>query len=504
MDTVTPHYPPRFESVALSDESTVIAEFIRSSEVRDAAYQSEAQLERDFIRCLQSQHYEYVNIRNETQLIANLRIQLEKLNKITFSDKDWKTFFNHILARPNADILDKTRLIQQEPVQAFKLEGWDSEKNICLLDKKHIHNNRLQVINQYEVSTNAEQGIRASRYDVTILVNGLPLVHVELKRRGVDLREAFNQINRYQRESFSAKYRLFEYIQLFVISNGTQSKYYSNTTRKNHVSGENSTHSHQGNASSFDFSSWWTDGRNNIISDLTDFSKTFFARHTLLNILTRYCIFEKNKELLVMRPYQIAASEAILQRIKTATLNKKLGTIEAGGYIWHTTGSGKTLTSFKTAQLACEMSEVEKVLFVVDRKDLDSQTIEKYRDYDTESVSPTADTHALKRQLEQSSTRIVVTTIQKLSNFVRKHSKHPIYGVHVAIIFDECHRSQFGRMHKAITDKFKQYHLFGFTGTPIFPENAISHSNQPKSIKEKTSLAKTTEELFGRRNRITF
>jgi len=499
MDSITAHNPPRFEPIALSDESTVVAEFIRGTEVRDEHYQSEAQLEQDFIRRLKEQRYEYVSIHNEIQLIANLRTQLEKLNNIRFTDNDWKNFFDKIIARPNADILDKTRLIQKDPVQIFQLEGQDSPKNIYLIDKQHIHNNHLQVINQYEVMANAEQGIRAGRYDVTILVNGLPLVHVELKRRGVDLREAFNQINRYQRDSFSAEHRLFEYVQIFVISNGTQSKYYSNTTRKNHVDEQLPAHKKKGVASSFDFTTWWTDGRNNVISDLTDFAKTFFARHTLLNILTRYCIFDKNQELQVMRPYQIAASEAILQCIKISTLNKQLGTLKAGGYIWHTTGSGKTLTSFKTAQLACQLSEVEKVLFVVDRKDLDKQTIEKYQEYDKDSVNATTNTHTLKRQLEQSSTRIVVTTIQKLNNFVRKQSKHPIYSTHVAIIFDECHRSQFGQMHRAITNKFRRYHLFGFTGTPIFLQNATTHNKQLKGIKEKTSLAKTTEELFGKR-----
>jgi len=497
MDSVTANNPPRFEAIALTDESTVVAEFIRGSEVRDEHYQSEAQLEQDFIRRLKDQQYEYIKINDETQLISNLRRQLENLNNIRFSDNDWNDFFNKILARPNANILDKTQLIQNDYVQVFPLEGQD--KNIYLIDKQHIHNNRLQVINQYEVKANAEQGIRASRYDVTILVNGLPLVHVELKRRGVDLREAFNQISRYQRDSFSAGSRLFEYIQIFVISNGTQSKYYSNTTRKEHVDKQSSAYNKENNAGSFYFANWWTDGRNNIISDLTDFTKTFFSRHTLLNILTRYCVFDKEQKLKVMRPYQIAASEAILQRIKTATLNNQLGTIEAGGYIWHTTGSGKTLTSFKTAQLACQMSEVEKVLFVVDRKDLDHQTISEYKKFGANSVNATKDAHALKQQLEQNSTRIVVTTIQKLSNFVKKHNKHPIYNAHVAIIFDECHRSQFGGMHRAITDKFRRYHLFGFTGTPIFSQNAITYNKQPKSIKEKTSLAKTTEELFGRR-----
>jgi len=493
MDIVNQNNPAHFEPIALSDESTVIAEFIRGNEVREESYQSEAQLEQDFIQCLQQQQYEYVNIRNEEQLTKNLRIQLEKLNKIRFSDNDWKRFLNQILARPNASLLEKTRLIQQNHIHSFQLEDADSPKNIYLLDKQRVHNNHLQVINQYEVSADAEQGIRASRYDVTILVNGLPLVHVELKRRGVELREAFNQINRYQRDSFSG---LFDYVQIFVISNGTQTKYYSNTTRQAQQTEQNKKK--QGN-SSFAFTSWWTDAKNNAIIDLADFAKTFFARHTLLNILTRYCILDAKNTLLVMRPYQIAASEAILQRIKTATNHKQLGTIAAGGYIWHTTGSGKTLTSFKTAQLACQMSEVEKVLFVVDRKDLDQQTIIEYQKYDKESVTANKNTDALKRQLGQSSTRIVVTTIQKLSRFVKSHAKHAIYNTHVAIIFDECHRSQFGDMHKAITDKFRRYHLFGFTGTPIFLENAQTGSKRLEHIKERRSAAKTTQELFGDR-----
>jgi len=496
MDIVNQNNPAHFEPIALSDESTVIAEFIRGNEVREEYYQSEAQLEQDFIHKLQQQQYEYANIRNENQLIENLRVQLERLNHIRFSDNDWQRFFNQILARPNASVIEKTNLIQKDHIQSFQLEGDDSPKNIYLLDKRHVHNNCLQVINQYEVEANAEQGIRASRYDVTILVNGLPLVHVELKRRGVELREAFNQIGRYQRESFTG---LFDYVQIFVISNGTQSKYYSNTTRQALQHEQSGSSKKKQSGGSFEFTSWWTDAKNNAIIDLVDFAKTFFARHTLLNILTRYCILDTKNTLLVMRPYQIAASEAILQRIKTATNHKQLGTIKAGGYIWHTTGSGKTLTSFKTAQLACQMSEVEKVLFVVDRKDLDSQTIAEYRKFDKESVTANDNTRALQQQLEKSSVRIVVTTIQKLSRFVKANSKHPIYGTHVAIIFDECHRSQFGDMHKAITDKFRRYHLFGFTGTPIFPENAQTGSKQLKSIKERRSAAKTTEELFGER-----
>jgi len=495
MDTINSNNPPSFEAIALSDESTVIAEFIRSHEVREEHYQSEAQLEQDFIQILQQQQYEYANIRSEAQLIANLRVQLERLNHIRFSDTDWNNFFNQVIARPNMDMAEKTYIIQKNHTHAFKLEGEDIKRNIRLLDKQHVHNNRLQVINQYEVEANTEQGIRASRYDVTILVNGLPLVHVELKRRGVELREAFNQIGRYQHDSFNG---LFDYVQIFVISNGTQSKYYSNTTRQSQQSEQNKTNKKQA-SNGFEFTSWWTDAKNNAIIDLVDFAKTFFARHTLLNILTRYCILDVKNTLLVMRPYQIAASEAILQRIKTATNHHQLGTKNAGGYIWHTTGSGKTITSFKTAQLACQMSEVEKVLFVVDRKDLDSQTIEEYQRYDKESVTNNKDTRALQEQLEKSSTRIVVTTIQKLSRFVKANAKHPIYGTHVAIIFDECHRSQFGDMHKAITDKFRRYHLFGFTGTPIFLENSQTGSKRLDYIKERRSAAKTTEELFGER-----
>jgi len=496
MDIVNQNNPAHFEPIALSDESTVIAEFIRGNEVREESYQSEAQLEQDFIHRLQQQQYEYVNIRNESQLIENLRVQLERLNHIRFSDNDWQRFFNQILARPNAGVIEKTNLIQKDHIHSFQLEGDDSPKNIYLLDKQHVHNNRLQVINQYEVAADARQGIRASRYDVTILVNGLPLVHVELKRRGVELREAFNQIGRYQRESFTG---LFDYVQIFVISNGTQTKYYSNTTRQGMQNEQSGSSKKKQSGGSFEFTSWWTDAKNNAIIDLVDFAKTFFARHALLNILTRYCILDTKNTLLVMRPYQIAASEAILQRIKTATNHKQLGTIKAGGYIWHTTGSGKTLTSFKTAQLACQMSEVEKVLFVVDRKDLDSQTIAEYQKFDKESVTSNDNTRALQQQLEKSSVRIVVTTIQKLSRFVKANAKHPIYGTHVAIIFDECHRSQFGDMHKAITDKFRRYHLFGFTGTPIFLENAQTGSKRLKSIKEQRSAAKTTEELFGER-----
>jgi len=493
MDTATVNHPPRFEPIALADESTVVAEFIRRNEVWETHYQSEAQLEQDFIRRLQEQQYHYLPIHNEEELIVNLRKSLENLNHIHFSDNDWQRFFHQILARPNAGVLEKTLLIQEDAIQSFQLENEDSPRNIYLLDKQHIHNNHLQVINQYAVASDTQTGVRRNRYDVTILVNGLPLVHIELKRRGMDLREAFNQITRYQRESFWAGNGLFAYVQLFVISNGTQTKYYSNSVRGTPGSSKNSS-------ASFDFTSYWTDAKNNVIHDLEDFAQTFFARHSLLNILTRYCVLstENPRRLLVMRPYQIAAAEAILQRIKSATCNHQLGSREAGGYIWHTTGSGKTLTSFKTAQLVCRMTEIEKVLFVVDRKDLDNQTVAEYRKFGgDDAVSASVNTRMLQKQLEQPDTRIVVTTIQKLSRFVKANSKHSIYSAHIVIIFDECHRSQFGDMHKAITSKFRRYHLFGFTGTPIFLQNAKTTSQPLQRISQRRAIERTTDDLFG-------
>ena len=356
-------------------------------------------------------------------------------------------------------------------------------KNIYLIDKQHIHNNSLQVINQYEV-----EGARANRYDVTVLVNGLPMVHVELKRRGVDIREAFNQINRYQRDSFWAGSGLFEYVQLFVISNGTLTKYYSNTVRDSHLAEQRSKRSRRKTSNSFSFTSWWADARNHPITELRGFAKTFFARHTLLNILTRYCVFDVDRKLLVMRPYQIAAAEQILQRIATGTNHKQLGKTAAGGYVWHTTGSGKTLTSFKAAQLARGLSEIDKVLFVVDRKDLDYQTMREYERFEKGAANSNTSTTVLKRQLEDPNARIIITTIQKLSRFVAQNKKHPVYDAHVVVIFDECHRSQFGDMHTEITKSFKRYHLFGFTGTPIFADNAGSHGNP---------LRRTTEQAFG-------
>jgi type I restriction enzyme, R subunit len=471
----------RYEPIALSSESTVVAEFV-ADPAASAAYESEAQLERSLIDLLRGQAYEYLPITDETQLVTNLRAQLEALNAMSFSDSEWERFFGEKVAGRNDGIVDKTIRIQEDHVQLLKRDD-GSTKNVALIDKANIHNNRLQVINQYEAEGNYK-----NRYDVTVLVNGLPMVHVELKRRGVDIREAFNQINRYQRDSFWAGSGLFDYVQLFVISNGTLTKYYSNTTRRQHLDEAGGTKRTRKTSNSFDFTSWWADASNKPIQDLSGFAKTFFAKHSLLNILTRYCVLTADRMLLVMRPYQIAATELILRRIQTSTNHHQLGTIGSGGYVWHTTGSGKTLTSFKSAQLASKLPGVDKVLFVVDRKDLDYQTMLEYDRFEKGAANSNTSTRVLKRQMEDPNARIIVTTIQKLSSFVNGNKGHDIYGGHVVIIFDECHRSQFGDMHTAITKAFKRYHLFGFTGTPIFAANSASGGN-PK--------LRTTEQAFG-------
>lgn len=472
-----------YNIIATTAESTVVSEYIPEPRKSDA-YQSEAALENEFIRLLQSQGYEYIQVRSEAELIQNLRHQLEALNRMTFTEEEWKRFFKNNLAGANEGIVEKTRKIQSDHVQPLQRDDGTS-KNVYLLDKKNIHNNRLQVLNQYE----EDQGKRNTRYDVTILVNGLPLVHVELKRRGVPIREAFNQIKRYQRDSFWAGSGLYEYIQIFVISNGTHTKYYSNTTRNSHVK-ELSQSRGKGKktSNSFEFTCFWSDGNNKIISDLVDFTKTFLSKHTLLNVLTRYCVFTAEDLLLVMRPYQIAATERILNRIEISTNYKKVGTIDAGGYIWHTTGSGKTLTSFKTAQLASQLPYVDKVLFVVDRKDLDYQTMKEYDRFEKGAANGNSNTAILQKQLESKDCHIIITTIQKLDIFIRKNKRHPVFQEHVVLIFDECHRSQFGDMHQAITQAFRNYHLFGFTGTPIFSVNAGS-SGKPHM--------RTTAQAFG-------
>ena len=474
----------QYNIVVATDESTVVSEYVPEYSAGNA-YQSEAELEQAFIKQLQAQGYAYLPIHHEEELITNLRHQLELLNSYTFTENEWNRFFTNNLASKNEGIIEKTRKIQTDHVQILQRDD-GTTKNIYLLDKKNIHNNHLQVINQFEET----QGQHKTRYDVTILVNGFPLVHVELKRRGVAIREAFNQIKRYQRESFWAASGLFEYVQIFVISNGTHTKYYSNTTRSYHIKETSEAERSQSKktSNSFEFTCYWADANNKPIPDLMDFTKTFFAKHTLLNVLTKYCVFTTEDLLLVMRPYQIAATERILSKIEITSNYKKTGTIEAGGYIWHTTGSGKTLTSFKTAQLASMLPYIDKVLFVVDRKDLDYQTMKEYDRFQKGAANSNTSTRILQRQLEDPSAKIIITTIQKLDRFISLNRTHDVYKKHVVIIFDECHRSQFGDMHRKIIKSFKNYHLFGFTGTPIFAVNASNNGNP---------LMKTTEQVFG-------
>ena len=481
----------QYNIIAESAEYTVVSEYEHAVSTSEA-YQSEAELEKEFIRLLTEQGYEYLPIHTEADLVSNLRTCLEKLNGYHFTDNEWEHFFNECIANKNDDIVAKTARIQEDYIQVLKRDNRES-RNIYLIDKKNIHNNFVQVINQYV----EEGGNYDTRYDVTVLVNGLPLVHIELKRRGVQLKEAFNQINRYQRDSFWAGSGLYEYVQIFVISNGTNTKYYSNTTRANHlkeqeVGGRNKSRK---TSNSFEFSSFWADSNNKVINDLLDFTKTFFSKHTLLNILTKYCVFTSERMLMVMRPYQIAATERIIQRINVAHNYKFYGSIRGGGYIWHTTGSGKTLTSFKTAQLASGLPYIDKVLFVVDRKDLDYQTMKEYNRFEEGAADGNSSTAVLQRQLENRDKsggyhdyRIIVTTIQKLSIFVQKNKNHPVFQQRVVIIFDECHRSNFGEMHSAITKNFKKYHLFGFTGTPIFAQNAGTGGDL---------RLKTTQQAFG-------
>ena len=481
----------QFNIIAESQEYTVVSEYDHVATPAES-YQSEADLEKEFIRLLREQGYEYLPIHTEADLIRNLRSQLEKLNSYHFTDSEWERFFGECIANKNDDIVAKTQKIQDDYIQVLKRDTGESQ-NIKLLDKDNIHNNFVQVINQYV----EEGGNYDTRYDVSILVNGLPLVHIELKRRGVQLKEAFNQINRYQRDSFWAGCGLYEYVQIFVISNGTNTKYYSNTTRANHIKEQESGGKNKSKktSNSFEFTSFWADSNNKTITDLVDFTKTFFSKHTLLSILTKYCVFTSEKMLMVMRPYQIAATERIIQRINIANNYKLYGSIKGGGYIWHTTGSGKTLTSFKTAQLASRLPYIDKVLFVVDRKDLDYQTMKEYNRFEEGAADGNTSTAVLQRQLENRDKsggyhdyRIIITTIQKLSIFVQKNKNHPVFQQRVVIIFDECHRSNFGQMHSAITKNFKKYNLFGFTGTPIFAQNAGADGNM---------RLKTTQQAFG-------
>ncbi|EMC2307015.1 type I restriction endonuclease subunit R [Campylobacter upsaliensis] len=458
--------------LAQNTTSTIAVEFTPSKR-QNSSYQSEAQLEKELIATLQAQGYEYAPISDEKSLESNLRTKLEELNSTTLSDTEWRRFFAQVLSRANASIVEKSVLIQEDYIQPLERDN-GSIINFKLIDKADIHKNSLQVINQYEATTPT----RSHRYDVSILVNGLPLVHIELKRRGVSLKEAFNQINRYGRESFFSGSGLFEFVQIFVISNGTQSKYYSNTTRDLHIKTKQGIKTTK-TSNSFEFTSYFSDEKNTIIDDLIDFAKTFFARHTLLNILCHYCVLDVDRKLLVLRPYQIAACEKILQQIAISYHNKfyeKSSEQKSGGYIWHTTGSGKTLTSFKTAQLVSKIPEIAKVLFVVDRKDLDYQTMREYDRFQKGAATGSKSTKELQSRLNSTdkSHKIIITTIQKLSRFIAQAEKdHTIFSEHIVMIFDECHRSQFGQMQKDISKAFKKLYLFGFTGTPIFAANAL-------------------------------
>ena len=439
-------------TIAEMTNGIILANYEKILQVQEA-YQSEAELEESMIKNLVLQGYEKFNGKTSDDLYKNLKIQIEKLNKVTFTDEEWKRFLAEFLDSPNDGMIEKTRKIQENHIYDFIFDDGHL-KNIKIIDKKNIHNNFLQVTNQIR-----QEGTHNNRYDVTILVNGLPLVHIELKKRGVNLHEAFNQIHRYSKESFNTENSLYKYVQIFVISNGTYTRYFANTTaqNKNH----------------YEFTCEWADAKNRVIRDLEDFTATFFEKRTMLEVLTKYCVFDSNNTLLIMRPYQIAATERILWKIESSFQSRKAGKIEAGGFIWHTTGSGKTLTSFKTAKLATELDYIDKVFFVVDRKDLDYQTMKEYQKFQPDSVNGSKDTKELKRSIEKQDNKIVVTTIQKLNEFVKKNSNHEIYDKHCVIIYDECHRSQFGDAQKNIRKSFKHYYQFGFTGTPIFPENAL-------------------------------
>lgn len=440
-------------TIAEMTNGIILANFEKANSVSETSYQSEAELEVDIIDNLVSQGYQRLVVKTKEDLYANLKVQIEKLNNVEFTADEWSRFLIEYLDAPNDGMIEKTRKIQEDYIHDFIFDDGHL-KNIKIIDKNNIHNNFLQVTNQVK-----QQGSHANRYDVTVLINGLPLVHIELKKRGVNLHEAFNQIHRYSKESFNSENSLYKYVQIFVISNGTYTRYFANTTaqNKNH----------------YEFTCEWADAKNKAIRDLEDFTKTFFEKRVLLEVLTKYCVFDVNNTLLIMRPYQIAATERILWKIKSSYESKKAGRPEAGGYVWHTTGSGKTLTSFKTARLATALSFIDKVFFVVDRKDLDYQTMKEYQRFQPDSVNGSKDTKELKRCIEKDDNRIVVTTIQKLNEFVKKNPAHEIYDKHCVLIYDECHRSQFGDAQKNIRRTFRKYYQFGFTGTPIFPENSL-------------------------------
>ncbi len=453
-----------YKTIAETKHFIVLDRYQRDSVVKED-YQSEDALEREFIGDLEDQGYTYATeIRTPEAMLANVRVQLQELNDVRFTEDEWKRFVEKYLDPANENSTDKARKLHEDYIHDFVFDDGHIE-NIYLLNKKNVLNNNLQVIKQFE-----QTGSHANRYDVTILVNGLPLVQVELKKRGVAIREAFNQVHRYSKESFNSDNSLYKYLQLFVISNGTDSRYFANTTKRN--------------KNSFDFTMNWAKADNSLIKDLKDFTATFFQKHTLLEVLLKYSVFGADNTLLVMRPYQIAATERILWKIKSAYEAKKWSNTEGGGFIWHTTGSGKTLTSFKAARLATELDFVDKVFFVVDRKDLDYQTMKEYQRFSPDSVNGSENTAGLKRNMEKDDNKIIVTTIQKLNNLMRGDDDLPIYNKQVVFIFDECHRSQFGEAQKNLQKKFKRYYQFGFTGTPIFPQNALS--------------AETTGGVFGR------
>ena len=453
-----------YKAIAESKNFIVLDQYTREWKVAEC-YQSESDLERELVQDLVNQGYEFAQfIKTPVDLLANVRVQLQALNGVQFTDGEWLRFVDSWLDKPSDGIVEKTRKIHDDYIHDFVFDDGRIQ-NIYLVDKKNVTRNKVQVIKQFE-----QTGTHANRYDVTILVNGLPLVQVELKKRGVAIREAFNQVHRYSKESFNSEQSLFKFLQLFVISNGTDSRYFANTTQRN--------------KNSFDFTMNWAKADNTLIKDLKDFTATFFQKHTLLNVLLHYSVFDVSNTLLVMRPYQIAATERILWKIKSSHQAKNWSNLESGGFIWHTTGSGKTLTSFKAARLATELDFIDKVFFVVDRKDLDYQTMKEYQRFSPDSVNGSDSTAGLKRNLEKDDNKIVVTTIQKLNNLMKSEADLPIYGKQVVFIFDECHRSQFGEAQKNLKKKFKKFCQFGFTGTPIFPENALG--------------AETTASVFGR------
>lgn len=453
-----------YKAIAETNQFIVLDRYTKCVQLSET-YQSEYDLEREFIADLENQGYEYLpDLNSPDALLANVRQQLQTLNKLQFSESEWQRFVETFLDRPSETVIDKTRKVHDDYIHDFVFDDGRIQ-NIYLLDKKNVTRNKLQVIKQFE-----QTGSHANRYDVTILVNGLPMVQVELKRRGVAIREAFNQVHRYSKESFNSEHSLFKYLQLFVISNGTDTRYFANTTQRD--------------KNNFDFTMHWAKADNTLIKDLKDFTTTFFQRNTLLEVLLKYSVFDVSNTLLVMRPYQIAATERILWKIKSSHASKNWSKPESGGYVWHTTGSGKTLTSFKAARLATELDVIEKVFFVVDRKDLDYQTMKEYQRFSPDSVNGSDSTAGLKRNLDKEDNKIVVTTIQKLNNLMKSENDLPIYTRQVVFIFDECHRSQFGEAQKNLKKKFKRFYQFGFTGTPIFPQNALG--------------AETTASVFGR------